>query len=380
MFNNNFRKNLNIFCRLWVVQSRYWSDNIMNLFLGIAVSLYTMVCWLSFKSGDPFLMVSGISVGIIRNGLHIYQKSLVDWRIHGTNQRLETLPIPKYVRAAATITFNLATTFGIALFMFIIAILCFPAQRDLLPHANGLMVISGFFMTWLVSYLMGTVIYLYVKNPSACQMIGLLIYTTSLNFLGLAFPIQVILNNGWTWMGDVLYLWPQRFSLNILQAGFANVTHAFESIKTGEITTWVEGQNYLGIMNIENFPLFNNDGTPVLDKNGLQKTLTVDFGFVGKAWIAYLGWTGWAMFYGLITIYKTIKNVIFHEKNEYGKFAVNQSTSRYIVQIKRAKSKEEIEMIHQSRIDELRNKSNLTKTIVDQVQREMHIKEYKNND
>lgn len=355
--SNPFVKNARVFWLLWVVQTKYWADNIMNLFVGIGVSTYTMLCWLVFKSGDPFLLVSGISLGIIRNGLSIYQKTLIDWREQGTLKKLDNLPLNKYVKTSAIISFNFVSTISIALFMFLLAIISFPEQRYLLPYANWWMVMSGFLLTWLISFFVGTAVYLYVKKAALSQAIGILIYTTSLYFLGLSFPIETIMDPRWAWFGDILYIWPHRYSLNIVQAGFANISYAFKEVENGLFV--VDRTHFTGIMNIINYPLFDNDGKAMMieiDGKWIQKTVTVDFGFGGKAWIAYLGCFACTILYATLTLYRTIKNSIFHQRSEYGKVVINQTNSRYLSALKRAKTIAEIELLHEQRIDHRQNK------------------------
>lgn len=329
MFKQSWSHYWYIFVQLLKVQLLYWSQNIMNLFLGIGVSLYTMVCWLAFKSNDPFLMISGISVGLVRNALYIHLKTNLDYRSKNWDDRLTLTPLPTWLNNLASFTFNILSTMFICTFMFVIALIFFSDQRTFLKNANQGIIWVGLILAWLTSYVIANFIFIYIKSNKLGQMIGLTIYFTTMYFLGLGFPFERIISV--KWLNYVLYVHPFRYVMNIVQAGFVN------------------------------------------SPNFIYKPDNFDFGYHGMGWLPYLLAVIMIVFYW--TLYKIRFNYLyaFHRRNKYGEFVVKESSSRYLSQLRKAKSVKEVKILHQERTEILKNKSPSTKKIVEQVEHESWI-------
>ncbi|WP_146063662.1 ABC transporter permease [Williamsoniiplasma lucivorax] len=296
----------------------------MNLILGFGIALYTMVIWLVFKDADPFLLVSGISIGIIRNGMFIYTRHYNEYRDAGMVNRLNQTSIPNYIRALASIFFNLITTLGVSIIMFLVGITFFSAQRELVSRANWGVVLTALLFVWMTSFAVGLFIFTFIKNSILSQMIVILIYATSTYFLGLGFPIDVILNPDYHWFGYILYLWPHRYAINLAQAGFAN------DASSGSILI------------IKDMVVTH------------ERTISVDFGFDGKLWLAYLGAVIVLVMYLSMSVIKIMKELQFHRKNQYGLFVMTESSSKYIHQIKTATTVAELKAIHREHTDEIK--------------------------
>ncbi|MCL8211259.1 hypothetical protein LD125_00230 [Mesoplasma sp. JKS002658] len=329
MFKQSWIHYWHIFVQLLKIQFLYWSQNIMNLFLGIGVSLYTMICWLAFKSDDPFLMISGISVGLVRNALYIHLKTNLDFRSKKWDNQLTLTPLPAWLNNLASVTFNVLSTMFICTFMLVVALIFFDEQRTLLGHSNQGMIWVGFILAWLTSYVIASFIFIYIKSNKLGQMVGLSIYFTTMYFLGLGFPFERIISV--KWLNYVLYIHPFRYVMNIVQAGF------------------VDSPNFF----------YQHD--------------QFDFGYQGMGWLPYLLAVIMIILYW--TLYKIRFNYLyaFHRRNKYGEFVVKESSARYISQLRRAKSSEEVKNLHQEHSEMLKNKSPSTKKIVEQVEHESWI-------
>ncbi|ATG97480.1 hypothetical protein [Mesoplasma lactucae] len=334
MFDKGWKNDWNIFCGLFKLQFAFWSQNVMNLFLGLGVSLYTMVCWLAFKSSDPFLMMSGVCVGLVRNACHIQVKTFSNFREEGFTERLTLSPAPQWIQTLTSLVFNIFSTALICTIMFAVAMIFFQDQRALLPNANQGMVWSGLVLCWITSYVVASVIYIYIKNEKISQMTGLMVYFTTMYFLGLGFPFEVILNV--KWLNYLLYLHPFRYVINIVQCGFVNATDfIYTKPAMGDIASY-----------------------------------DIDFGYNGLAWLPYILALAMILIYAVAFQARYLYLYSFHKRNKYGEFIVDESSSRYIHQVKSAKSIDEVKTLHRERMINLASSSDEMKTIVEQVERE----------
>lgn len=366
MFEVDWKHQIGVFGRLFKLQLFYWSENLMNLFLGLCVSLYTMVCWLAFKSNDPFLMISGICVGLVRNAMYIHLKTLGDFKAHSVYARYDQTPASRVTRTLATMSFNIFSVIVICGFMFIIAIIFFPEQRTFLVHSNQGMIWAGIILCWMLSYVMAYWLITFVKDRNIGQMIGLLLYFSTMYFLGLGFPFKTIVDIHW--LRDVLYVHPFSYTMNIVQAGFANMP-SFHG--------WLPFIDNQGV--IHTFSQSMSSLTPPVGYPtgaGTSAEGYIDFGYAGQNFLPYL--IAFLMFavYGASAYYKVFFSLQFHKRDKYGKYIVNKSSSRYVHHLKDAKSIEEIQLLHSQHIQQLAGENEQMRQIVTQVQREMRVEDW----
>ncbi|ATZ17908.1 ABC transporter permease [Mesoplasma melaleucae] len=247
---SKLKKEYRVFSMLFVIQTKHWFKNPLNIFLGVFISLYTMLCWLAFKNNDPFLLVSGICVAMTRNSMYIYLRTIIDWRNKNFTDKINMTDINNKTKHLSLLAFNLVSTFLICLLLFSISMALFPAQWSYLDNMNGLMMLFGLAICWITCYVIALFLYTFISNSKWAVMIGLLIYFSTMYFLGLGFPFARIVQQ--KWLNYLLYAHPMRYSINIVQAGFVNAPD-FNFIDTSEGTK-----------------------------------LSVDFGYGGKGWLAYL--------------------------------------------------------------------------------------------
>lgn len=353
MFKHHWSRNFVLFGMLLKIQVIYWFTNYINLIVGLGVALYTMVCWLAFKSGDPFLLASGISVGILRNGMIIYTTNLIDWKSANTNQRLYLTPISPVLLGSSIVFFNFLTTVGVGLIMFIVAIAFFPIQRELVGQADWLIVLSSFVLVWLTSMALGLVCYKFIPNLVYARMVMLLMYTLALYLLGLGFPIQTILSPNNAWLGYVIYAFPHRFSINLAQAGFAN---------------WHGVDGTESILKINEMPIFNNQHEQI-------GSITVDFGYQGHLWLAYLLAVVAAVFYFSLPMMRILYQASFYRRDVHGELVVNQKSSRYIHNLRHARDFQQVQLLYKARLQELTNRSPELQQAIGQIQHEVKLSE-----
>ncbi|ASZ08941.1 hypothetical protein CK556_01030 [Mesoplasma chauliocola] len=220
MNTKKIKKEYQVFSMLFVIQVKSWFKNPLNIFLGVFISLYTMLCWLAFKNNDPFLLVSGICVAMTRNSMYIYLRTIIDWRDKNFNDKLNMSNISNKTKHTSLLAFNFVSTLLICLILFAISIALFPAQIAYIKNMNILMMLFGLIICWGTCYVLALFLYTFVANSKWAIMIGLLIYFSTMYFLGLGFPFQVIIEQ--KWLNYILYLHPFRYSINIVQAGFVN--------------------------------------------------------------------------------------------------------------------------------------------------------------
>ncbi|WP_026389648.1 hypothetical protein [[Acholeplasma] multilocale] len=220
MFKSNFKREWNTFWSLMQLQTKAWLMNYTNIFLGVFVSLYTILCWVGFKSNDPFLLISGVCVVVIRNSMYIFLRTLNEWRDKKFWERTKKTSMSVWTRHYALISFNILSTAVIAGVIILITIALFPSQITLIGQANQLMVWTGLILLWLTCYFVALVVHQNVGHSKGSNMIGLLLYVAALQFLGLGFPFETITSI--EWLNYAMYAHPFRYSVNIIQAGFVN--------------------------------------------------------------------------------------------------------------------------------------------------------------
>ncbi|AUF83726.1 hypothetical protein CXP39_02865 [Mesoplasma syrphidae] len=308
----NFKREWRVFWLFQKIQTKNWLKNYMNIFLGFFICLYTILCWVAFKDGDPFLMISGICVVIIRNSLWCFLKTLNEWREKGVWEKFSLSRVSTITKHSALIFFNIFSTLIISLVIFLITISCFPKQINYLNNINVGMLFLGILFCWITSYVVALAIHQTFKSYKVANMASLLLYFTSLQFLGLGFPFETI--TAVRWLNYALYLHPFRYTVNIMQAGFVNAPNMIYS--------------YIG-----------SQGTIV----------TVDFGYQEIWWLPYLLSSGVVMFYSLIYFSKskTLKKMT----NRYvGIRLVTQIDSKeYIKSLKLAQTLEELKELRRHR-------------------------------
>ncbi|PPE04978.1 ABC transporter permease [Entomoplasma ellychniae] len=305
-------KEYKVFSILFVIQAKNWLASPMNIFLGVFITFYTVLCWLTFKDGDNFLMISGICVAMTRNSMYIYLRTLLDWKGKTFRDKLQMTNINGVTKQASLLAFNFVSTLIICLVLVIISVSFFPGQ--ITWTANLPMLIFGLIMCWVTCCATAIAIYLIIPNAKWSLMFGLLIYFFSTYFLGLGFPFSTITDH--QWLNILIYFHPIRYSINIVQAGYVGAT----------------------------------DFKYVIDGN-----MIVDFKYAGQTWIPIVAAIG------VITILIVIILLKINHERGY-KFRSNNSvkimkskSKAYIKQIKETNDINLLREIREDRMGELKD-------------------------
>ncbi|WP_162685044.1 hypothetical protein [Spiroplasma sp. BIUS-1] len=190
------------------------------MFLGVFLVIFTLFIWLLFKGDNPFLFASAIGTLIVRNGVHTFYRTLSTNRNTGFSGRINNTGINAFIKPAASICANFTINFVTTLILMVLTLIFFEKQRVLFSGVNWVMFIFGALCLWMLSVMISYTIFAFVKSTPVGTIYVSLIYLFSYNLLGCAFPYEVIARVGW--LNFILYFLPQRYMLNVMQAGWVN--------------------------------------------------------------------------------------------------------------------------------------------------------------
>jgi ABC-2 type transport system permease protein len=298
------KNNAVIFFDYFVLYAKTIIFSPLSLFLGVWLNIFIMVSWFAFKQGDSFLLSSIVATGVIRNGMYTFLRSLLNIKRVGANDRLRLVPTNRAIEVSAALTWNFIYNLGSTIIFIGIALIFIPTQRVMFENINWLMYVSGYLLLWLSSVLTAYLLYIGFKNPENSQAVAIIMYVIAYTFFGCAFPFASVAKFGW--LDIILYIFPQRYAINILQAGWVNATS--------------------------------------MRYTNLEWSEKVDWGFGGRLWLPYvISFCVLALLaFGLIMFY--MKKNKWHKKDQYGNL-IHKRGSQYIKLIKSATSIEELDKI-----------------------------------
>ncbi|AGR41447.1 ABC-2 transporter permease [Spiroplasma taiwanense] len=323
MTKTKFKLNLKIFYNLYILSIKSFLYSPLNMFLGVFLILFILIIWLLFKSDDPFIFASAIGTLIARNGVHTFYRNVNMNRTVGFSQRMKFTGMNGFLRPFANILASFTINALILMLMLTIIIIFFKEQRNMFEHVNWTMFLTGAFLLWILSVLISYSIYVFCKNQTWGNIIASLIYLISYNLLGCAFPYETIAGNA-PWLNFVLYFVPQRYMMNVMQAGWVDATNL----------------NYLG------------------KNNGQYK---VDFKLRENLLIPYLITFSFILILSILLITFIIINVQRRKKDGYGANIVLKLSSKYIRDIKRCTNIEELNNLRSQHLTQLGFDSNYIK-------------------
>lgn len=256
-------------------------------------------------------MISGICIAMTRNSMYIYLKTLIDWKQKGFRDKLQMIDITNKTKQTSLLVFNLISTFIICVVLYLISLAFYP-NKIIVPSTNGGMLLLGLILCWITCYLVAILMYVLIDSYKLALMITLLIYFTSMYFLGLGFPFSTITEV--KWLNILIYLHPMRYSVNIVQAAYVGA-YDFHYVVDGK--------------------------------------LIVDFGYNQLVWLPYI--------LSLLVIIICLTGIVWkttHDKeykiNSRSKIKKNKSESKaYIKRIKETNDIELLKEIREDRIGEI---------------------------
>ncbi|AGR42325.1 hypothetical protein [Spiroplasma diminutum] len=329
MKKNNYsvknHNNLKTFKDLYILSLKTFVYSPINMFLGVFLVIFTLFIWLLFKGDNPFLFASAVGALVVRNGIHTFHRTLSNNKTTGFNKRISNTGLNSFVRPGANILANFTINFIIIILLMLLTLIFFNDQRQLFLGVNWWMFISGTFSLWILCVLISYAIFIFIDSTIVGTIYVSLIYIFSYNLLGCAFPYEVIARINW--LNIILYFLPQRYMLNVMQAG------------------WVNAKNLV---------------YPGLGEEQLYK---VDFRLGGNLAIPFF------VTYTLIFIlsFCLIAFIIIKVKKTkvdiYGTSVVLKLSSDYIKEIKKCSNIQELNELREKHIEETKINSNYIKKI-----------------
>ncbi len=313
--NNNFKS----FKDLYILSLKTFVYSPLNMFLGVFLVIFTLFIWLLFKGNNPFLFSSAIGALIVRNGIHTFHRALSNNKNTGFDQRINNTGLNGFIKPGANILANFTINFCIIFLLMGLTLIFFKDQRTLFSSVNWTMFITGTISLWLLCVLISYTIFMFVKSTVVGSIYVSLIYIFSYNLLGCAFPYEVVAKI--KWLNFILYFLPQRYMLNVMQAG------------------WVNAKNL------------------VYEGLGEEQLYKVDFRLGGNLAVPFI------ITYSLILIlsFCLITFIILKVKQKkvdvYGTSVVLKLSTDYIKEIKKCSSIIELNRLRDQHIKELKNNS-----------------------
>ncbi|ALD66672.1 ABC transporter permease protein [Spiroplasma cantharicola] len=319
--NNNFKS----FKDLYILSLKTFIYSPLNMFLGVFLVIFTLFIWLLFKGNNPFLFSSAIGALIVRNGIHTFHRALSNNKNSGFDKRINSTGLNSFIKPGANILANFTINFCIIVLLMCLTLLFFKEQRALFSSVNWTMFLGGTISLWLLCVLISYAIFMFVESTVVGSIYVSLIYIFSYNLLGCAFPYEVVARINW--LNFILYFLPQRYMLNVMQAG------------------WVNAKNL------------------VYEGLGEEQLYKVDFRLGENLAIPFI------ITYSLILIlsFCLITFIIFKVKQKkvdvYGTSIVLKLSTDYIRDIKKCSNIVELKQLRENHMDELKNNSKYIKKI-----------------
>ncbi|ASP28020.1 ABC transporter permease [Spiroplasma corruscae] len=315
--SNNYK----VFNRLYWLWIKSFIFSPLNMFLGVVIIIFTQFIWLSFKSTDPFIFASALGSLIVRNGCHTFYRTINMSRITGFTERLTYSKANNYLRPISHLAASLTINFIVGLIMLTLTVIFFKEQRQLVKNVNWYMFISGAFLLWLLSILICYTVYIFYKNYMLGNIVVIIIFMLCYNLLGLAFPYQSIAKL--EWLNLILYFLPQRYMMNVMQAGWVNATNL--------------------VYSSPEFP-----------------SSSVDFKLTTHLWVPYLVTFGFIFFFFLLSFMHINKKAKQFKKDSYGASVIAKLSNKYIRDLKRCSSISELNSLRDKHFEET-GRTDLTK-------------------
>jgi len=314
-------KHWEVFKTLWKLQMENYRKDIFNLFSGWIITIITLIVWLSFKDTsvgsnsikyDPFVVASAVGVSCIRNCLFNFIRTLNEFKAKNFFNKIFSTRVSKTFVFFSLIIFNHVINLLVSLIIVAIAML-YKDQRMSIQDVNWVMFISGYLLLVIMCNMIAFIVAFTIKKTEWALAIGNIYYYGAIFLLGLGIPYKLLAKN--EFIIYISYIFPQRYALNIMDAG------------------WINSSNM-------SYPDFDQG-----------------FGYGGHTWIPYL--VSIILIMGSLILVTIIFNKSFEfENRKYKRFINKNKHLGIIYTIKRASSVNDLKDIIKVR-NEI-NKSNET--------------------
>ncbi|WP_026389647.1 hypothetical protein [[Acholeplasma] multilocale] len=226
------RNKARVFGKLFKAQLLNYFTDPTNIVLNFVITSVTMLGWVALKpvgtdgfSSDPFVLASAIAISSIRNSQHTLTTIMSDWRDKRFFKKISATPVSNYLTYSCIFVFNwfinilmFAVLFGLGMI--------FESQRAVLYKVDILPFIIGFILNVVLSNVMALVIVQIFKNSQFAAIVTMLSYFLPMYLLGLGIPWNVV--GQIKELNIVMYLFPHRYPLNLIQASWSGVSSSME--------------------------------------------------------------------------------------------------------------------------------------------------------
>ncbi|AOG60659.1 ABC transporter permease [Spiroplasma helicoides] len=309
------RTGLVSFSSLYRLSFKTYLRSPINVFLGIFLFYFICLMWLLFRSDDPFILASATGAIIVRNSIHMLYRNLSIHKVTGFSTKLEFTPVNPVSLLLAHITANLTiVSIACAGLMGIVSIL-FGHQRLLIANVNWYMYISGALLLYITFVLMCFIMYIYVNDVPLAMIFANMFYIISWYFLGCAYPYYIL--SKYQILNWIMYFFPARYMMNVMQAGWVNSTNL----------------KYTDTLNAGKY--------------------NVDWKLTDHLTLPYFVTLGIIIFLVIVLATTIIFKLNKHKKDSYGASLIQKLSSRYISEIKRCGSLEDLKNLRNNHLKEI---------------------------
>ncbi|ARU91418.1 hypothetical protein SCLARK_00787 [Spiroplasma clarkii] len=313
------KNNFAIFIRLYLLALKSFFRSVINIFLGIVLITFVIFVWLLFHNDEPFLLASAVGAIIVRNGIHLFYRTLDMHKNGGLKMRLAYTPLSPWILPVAHIVANFTINLLLSCFLVGATLLFYPSQRTVAANVDWLFFVLAAVSLWILGVCMTFCVAVFVPSSVWGLIISIIFFIVSWNFLGITFPYHIIAT--YAGLNIALYLFPPRYMLNAMQAAWV-----------GQRNLVFEDQNFLtGQSNIDYSVNFKLGGT-----------MFVPFG------VTY----GIIILLTIVLITRSIKIRNQSKKDGFGSSLIQKLSNQYIRDIKRCTSFEKLNSLRTGHLAE----------------------------
>ncbi|AHI53112.1 hypothetical protein [Spiroplasma culicicola] len=284
----------------------------INIFLGIILMHFILFMWLMYRENDPFILASAVGAMVVRNSMHLFYRGLTAHKSSGFAMMIRYTPAHPLIRPIANIVANFTINLVLIIVMIGSTLLIYPSQKAIIGNVNWNMFLTATFLLWFLTVLISYTTYRFVEDSTKGMIIVNLIYVLAYNLLGCAYPYHIIAN--YSWLNTILYFFPLRYMMNVMQAGWVNATNLVYTGNPEYEVDWHLGQNLA---------------------------------------IPYLITLTFILIFLILLIVVIIIKVNNNKKDNYGSNIVLKLSTKYIRDIKRCTSFEEIKELRKNHLEEM---------------------------
>lgn len=316
--NFSFKKKLIIFWRFYLLALKSFFSSFVNIFLGIILITFVTFVWLMLRNDEPFLLASAVGAIIVRNGFHLFYRTIDLERAGNMNTRISYTPINPIVHPSAHIVANFSVNVLLSGFLIGLTLIFYPSQRVVASGVDWPLFIVSALSLWVLCIAMTLCVLIYIKSSVVGLIISTLFFIIGWNFLGISFPYHVVAR--YSGINIALYLFPPRYMMNAMQS------------------SWVAQKNLIFV---------DNDFL-----NGVRKIdYSVDFQLGETMLVPFAVTYGIIIGIAIILTFASVKQRNLAKKDAFGSNLIQKLSNEYIRNIKRCTSFEELNELRRAHLE-----------------------------